>query len=141
MKNSIIRGLRRARVAQIRADLQLEALAGALQRRDELQRVGRVDVVVGRAVVDHQPALEVLRVGHRAAGVVARLVLLRNPHVALGVDRVVEARSPSPATTAQAAWKTSGWRSMAHDRRVAAVATRRRCRRARCPHRAAPAAT
>ena len=59
MKNSIIRSWFTAGVAEIGSDLKLEALAGLLQRFDELQRVRRVDVVVGGAVVEEQPARKI----------------------------------------------------------------------------------
>ncbi len=61
MKNSIIRSLVDAAVALVGADLHLEALAGRLQRLDELQRVVRMHVVVGGAVVEQQPAAQVRR--------------------------------------------------------------------------------
>ena len=60
MKNSIMRWLLTPRVALVRPDLHLEALARPLQRLDELHRVVRMHVVVGGAVVDQQPALQVL---------------------------------------------------------------------------------
>src|SRR5262245_22038477 len=41
-------------VAAVGADLDVEALARGLQRIDQLQRVGRMHVVVGGAVVDQQ---------------------------------------------------------------------------------------
>src|SRR5215204_3731960 len=78
-----------ARVAAVGTDLDIKALAGVLQRLDQLQRVRRMDVVVGGAVVEQQAPLQRLRIRQRAAGVVAVLVLLRDPHVALGKDRVV----------------------------------------------------
>src|SRR5690606_29438986 len=52
-------------VPAVGPDLDLEALAGALERLDQLQRVGGVHVVVGGAVVDHEATAQVVDVAHR----------------------------------------------------------------------------
>ena len=59
MKNSIMRWVFTPRVPGIGPDLHLEALARALQRLDQLHRVVRMHVVVGRAVVEEQAPLQV----------------------------------------------------------------------------------
>jgi hypothetical protein len=56
MKNSIIRSWLMAVCPRSGPDLHLEALARLLERLDELHHVGRVDVVVRRPVIQHQPA-------------------------------------------------------------------------------------
>src|SRR5215470_8834105 len=51
-----------AGMSRIRADLHIETLPVLLQRLDELHRVVRVNVVVRRAVINHQPALQLVGV-------------------------------------------------------------------------------
>ena len=67
MKNSIIRSWLIAECPRSGPTCTLEALAGPLQRRDQLHRVVRVHVVVRGAVIEHQPALELRPRNHRAS--------------------------------------------------------------------------
>lgn len=60
----------------IRADLDFEALAGLLKGLDELHCIIRMDIVVRRAVVEHETASQVLDVVHGVSRLVSRLVLL-----------------------------------------------------------------
>src|SRR5437660_2313266 len=78
-------------VALVGSDLNLKAFARSLKSLDELHGIVGVNVVVGGAIVDQQTALEIFRVSHDGCFVVALLVFLRKPHVALGVDRVIVA--------------------------------------------------
>ena len=79
----------KTRVSLVRPDLYFETLPGFLQRLDELHGVIRVYVVVGRSVVNHQPAFQLVSEVHAVARFVTFLILLRDPHVSLGVNRVV----------------------------------------------------
>src|SRR6516164_11787379 len=62
---------RNGRVPHVGTDLHVETLAGPLQRPDQLHAVVRVHVVVGRAVVEHQPAFQLVGKDDGAASVVA----------------------------------------------------------------------
>src|SRR5579884_75271 len=78
-----------SRMPLVRPYLHVEALLRLLKRVDKLERVGRMHVVVRRAIVEHQVALQLIGVGHGGASIVARLVLLRDPHIPLRVDGIV----------------------------------------------------
>ena len=76
-------------VGLARVDEQIVGLAGLDEGVDEALGVLDVDVVVGRAVDQHQPPAQVSR-GLDAGGVgVGLLLLVGQAHVALGVDRIV----------------------------------------------------
>src|SRR6266851_4244529 len=46
-------------------------------------------IVIGGTVIKHEPAFELVGVSHQRTGVVTGLVLLRQPHVAFGINGVV----------------------------------------------------
>src|SRR4051794_32516439 len=80
-----------SRMTLVRPELKVKAFARALKRLNELHHVRRMDVVVRCPKVEHQMPAQAVGIRHCRTLVIARLIFLRKPHVALGVDRVVVA--------------------------------------------------
>ena len=131
MKNSIMRSGFTPLWPRSGPTCTSKLLPASCKRLDELHHVRRVHVVVRRAVVQQQPALQILRVLHGAARLVALLVLLRDPHVPLGVDRCRSGPTPSPETTRRPR-RTPRDAAAATSPRNSRRTTCRRCRRASC---------
>src|SRR6185369_156523 len=74
----------------LRIQLHIELLAGIDQSIREDNCVLHMNVVVARAVNDQQPARQIRSRSDERTFVISRSILLRHPHVSLGICRVVE---------------------------------------------------
>ena len=108
-------------VVAVGIDLHVELLVGLYKGFAVLGCVAEVDVVVGHAVHEQQAPCQTGCAQEGRRGIVARAVLLRRLHEALGIDAVVE--SPvGGRRDGDAGTEGDGSLAQGHQRHVAAVA-------------------